>query len=375
MQAAHFTFWSIVFLIGSAQGFFLSAVLLTSRKSGLSTRVVLSSLILAFSITLLFYVFYWVGISGNFKELFNTALQVEYLFGPLAFLYVKKVGGKNLVKADLLHFIPFILVFSIFGVTAITPLAIENKFIYSHRTFLITNIVLQNFSLFAYSYLIWNWALKSSGRNKKISKFLHQLALLFSFFALSFISYYLLMFTGLLKPQYDYAISVCMSVIIFYIGYKGYFMPEISTGNITANGKYSKSGMSGSMEKHFGEKLLGLLKNEKIYLNSELKLSDLSSELGISVHHLSQVINSYFDQSFSDLINSLRVQQAIHIMTSEDHKEETLIGVAYASGFNNKVSFNNAFRKFTGLSPSLYKKLIQEGKDLPSEIKYPRLEV
>lgn len=369
------TFWPVFFLIASAQGFFLSLVLLTSRKSGKSSRFLLSSLVLSFSVTLLFYVSFWTGLARNFGEIFNTALQIVYLFGPLAFLYVRNISGKKFGKKDLFHFVPFLLVFLLFGITIITNIPFLNNFLYQSREVAVTNMILHNLSLLIYSILILNWVYRTPIKVKQVSIFHKQFGYLFAIFSISYLSYYVLSYTGLLRIEYDYAISVCMSVIIFYIGYKGYYVPEISIGNIKSNGKYNRSGMTEQVEKYYADKLLNLIGEKKVYLNSDLKLSDLSKELEISIHHISQLINSQFNQSFTDLINSFRIKHAIEIMKGSEGKEETLIGIAYASGFNNKVSFNNSFRKFTGLSPSLYKKLIEEGKSEPSTIQYPRIEV
>jgi AraC-like DNA-binding protein len=34
-----------------------------------------------------------------------------------------------------------------------------------------------------------------------------------------------------------------------------------------------------------------------------------------------------------------------------EQKTQTLLGIAYDSGFNSKATFNRAFKKVTGLSP------------------------
>jgi YesN/AraC family two-component response regulator len=57
--------------------------------------------------------------------------------------------------------------------------------------------------------------------------------------------------------------------------------------------------------------------------------------------------------SFTDFINSYRVEAAKCALLSQENRK--IIHVAYDTGFNNKVSFNNAFKKFTGLSPSQFR--------------------
>ena len=41
------------------------------------------------------------------------------------------------------------------------------------------------------------------------------------------------------------------------------------------------------------------------------------------------------------------------------YAEQKIIGIAFDTGFNNKASINNTFKKFTGMSPSDYRKLHQ----------------
>jgi AraC-like DNA-binding protein len=148
-----------------------------------------------------------------------------------------------------------------------------------------------------------------------------------------------------------------MSSIIYFIGYRGYFLPEITETQNLPNDKYEKSGLTENAIRHYAGKLVSLMTREKLFTNSDLKLGDLADCLKISSHNVSQVINSSFEMSYYDFINGYRIQEAIRMMTSTEHFKDSLIGIAYSCGFNNKVSFNNAFRKFTGISPGKYRKL------------------
>ena len=91
---------------------------------------------------------------------------------------------------------------------------------------------------------------------------------------------------------------------------------------------------------------------QKPYLEPALKLQDIANNLELQPHHISQAINEVEEKNFSDFINEYRVSTAIGLLTSTDHK---MIHIAFDSGFSNKASFNNAFKKATGMSPSQYK--------------------
>jgi len=71
---------------------------------------------------------------------------------------------------------------------------------------------------------------------------------------------------------------------------------------------------------------------------------------------LSQIINENFNRNFYDLINEYRVKEVKKCLSNQKYNNFTLLGIAYECGFNSKASFNGVFKKFTGLTPSEFKK-------------------
>ena len=82
----------------------------------------------------------------------------------------------------------------------------------------------------------------------------------------------------------------------------------------------------------------------------------------MSSNQLSQLINEGFQKSFYDLINEMRVSEVQAKMEDPDYAHLSLLGIGLESGFNSKSSFNLLFKKFTGQTPSQYKKSISEKK-------------
>ncbi|MBL7995034.1 AraC family transcriptional regulator [bacterium] len=99
-------------------------------------------------------------------------------------------------------------------------------------------------------------------------------------------------------------------------------------------------------------RLKRLMESEKLYRDSNLKYSDIAARLGVSVRALSSVLNETLGQSFTDFINTYRVHEAQELISVRS--DDTLLGIAFSSGFNSKSSFNRSFRKLTGMSPSAY---------------------
>jgi AraC-like DNA-binding protein len=106
----------------------------------------------------------------------------------------------------------------------------------------------------------------------------------------------------------------------------------------------------------FKSQLIHKMEKEKLYLNHELDLSKLSLALALSPHDLSYLLNEGFQMNFFDFVNKYRVEEAKRLLSSSGHKHLKIFGVAMEAGFNSKTTFNNAFKKFTGLAPSEFRK-------------------
>jgi AraC-like DNA-binding protein len=99
-----------------------------------------------------------------------------------------------------------------------------------------------------------------------------------------------------------------------------------------------------------------LMADEKIFLDNELNLATVAEKLGISIHDASYLINEVTGSNFYNFINKFRVEEAKKLLTSAKMDKLNMLGIAFESGFNSKTSFNTAFKKLIGLSPSEYAK-------------------
>lgn len=103
-------------------------------------------------------------------------------------------------------------------------------------------------------------------------------------------------------------------------------------------------------------RLENALEKEKCYLNPHCSLEFLAKQIDTNRQYLSEIINSYFKTNFSRFINTYRVKEARKILTDEQFDKYTMDALAEMCGFNNRATFNSAFKKETGLSPSFFKK-------------------
>lgn len=102
--------------------------------------------------------------------------------------------------------------------------------------------------------------------------------------------------------------------------------------------------------------LSSLMENDKLFLDNDLNLPAVAEKLGISIHETSFLINEATKDNFYNFINKYRVDEAKKLLASAKMGELNILGIAFASGFNSKTTFNTTFKKFVGISPSQYSK-------------------
>lgn len=104
---------------------------------------------------------------------------------------------------------------------------------------------------------------------------------------------------------------------------------------------------------------LSLIRNtideKKPYLDSRLNLDRFSEMCGMRSREVSLLINSQFRKNFYEFINELRVEEAKRLLLIDKHK--AVLEVAMDSGFNSYSAFQRFFKRFSGMSPSDYRKL------------------
>jgi len=103
-------------------------------------------------------------------------------------------------------------------------------------------------------------------------------------------------------------------------------------------------------------KLKDYMNARKPYLNPSLTIKDMADDLGIPVRDLSLLINHQLGQHFYDFVNTYRIEHAMEILKDGSKSKVTVLEILYEVGFNSKSSFNTAFKKHTGTTPTEYRK-------------------
>ena len=120
--------------------------------------------------------------------------------------------------------------------------------------------------------------------------------------------------------------------------------------------RYAKSGLDEAGLKRVMDRVKGLMQEQQVYLDSNLSLPQLASELNCSVNHLSQAINAGFGMSFFDYVNQYRVEAAKNLLAGENEVSNAILDIALSVGFNSTSTFYAAFKKSTGQTPAQYRR-------------------
>ncbi len=103
-----------------------------------------------------------------------------------------------------------------------------------------------------------------------------------------------------------------------------------------------------------------LMEKEKLYKNPDLTLPGLAKKLKLSANTLSYVLNGYCGQSFYNFVNSYRLEEVVSMMNDPKWDDKSVLELLLEAGFKSKSTFNPIFKKWTGKTPSEYRKEIQE---------------
>jgi len=184
-------------------------------------------------------------------------------------------------------------------------------------------------------------------------------------------------FTQLIKAPYSYyPLRLCSSILLYWIGYQGFFRYVVVNDRILLRqslhkldgskpkvpvtkedlGK-TKLDESGNKQTQQFNRINDYVENNERFLDSILSLDTLAQELDMSSSQLSTYINNCTPYNFSDYINNFRVNQAKRLLGNSEFDQYTIVAIGLECGFNSKSTFYSAFKKFTKQTPTEYRRL------------------
>ena len=369
-----------ILYIGIAQTLF-SGILIAAKKPRTIANQILAAWLLIICAEMILML-----INVTLFELYPVKI-LPYTYGPLLLLYAKWMTSENprFNLRYLWHFAPFM----IFLIASL--IYIDERVMHGTDGFL----VIDRFVPFRIVYGI-TFFISITGYSLATFMVIHrhqkQLKELLSFssekitlrwllgLSITFYTGYVVMFIfgGIdilvgFMPFDPYEISfISLTLLTFLFGVFGFHQPSIFEEVVRYNinvkplelepdlKKYQRSGLKNKDVSDLVNKIRKFMVIEKPYLDRELSIYDLSNQLKISKHTLSEVINEHMGMNFYNLVNEYRIKEVKERMESDDYRQLTILAIAYDSGFNSKSSFNTIFKEKTGQTPSEYLSILNE---------------
>ncbi|HEY4324915.1 MAG TPA: AraC family transcriptional regulator [Mucilaginibacter sp.] len=108
----------------------------------------------------------------------------------------------------------------------------------------------------------------------------------------------------------------------------------------------------------YKSRLITFMNEEKPFLQKGLTIHVLSQQCNIPVYVISAVVNNGFNDNFNSWINKYRIEKYISLSNNRNYLNYTTEGLASESGFTNRASFYNAFKREMGITPGDYQKRV-----------------
>ena len=171
-------------------------------------------------------------------------------------------------------------------------------------------------------------------------------------------------------PYSYYPLRLSSSILIYWVGYQAFFRyvvlkdrirlrKAIRKGNGTSRMTYDKETLEAKEIERgaavFNE-IDNLVVNDQLFLDPTLSLESLSTSLGMGTSSLSKIMNANAGSNFPEYINRHRVEEAKKLLADDSFSPYTIVAIGLECGFNSKSTFYSAFKKFTGQTPTEYRK-------------------
>lgn len=384
---------STILLLASIQALFLAALLFSKKTKHLSDIVL--AIWLALIGLHMFIYFSYAKLQLQSTFLINLNAGFPFLQGPFLYFYVNTLTmhKARLKQSYVLHFLPYIifLIYQLFILNSVSQSP------HGHQITIHIFDLLGFFNIILLGsvpvYVVWSFLLLKKYRTRILNTFsaiekinLNWLRYLITGMGLVWLIviavFVYTKYLGLNQAHdVKHLIFVAITLFVYAIGYFGFKQTTVfsdilgSIGNpkliesrdvnesvnITeseteSSGKYQKSSLKEDEARETLNRLLDHMKTEKPYLNDQLTLPQVAADLGISINHLSQIINEYCKQNFFDFVNFYRIEEVNKKLINPQYDAFSLLAIAFECGFGSKSSFNRIFKNATGKTPTQYKK-------------------
>ena len=368
---------TIITVAGIIQSIFLSLIFAFIKKGNQRANRMMAMLLFCLAISITNSVL--IRIRWLDFCLVNFSTNITLLFGPFILFYVRLLIEHNyrFARKDILHFLPFIIIFVYFFKIYFSDINFKNSYVatlisqgpLSPGKFDVTIIlIITQIHMWTYIYKIRRLLIRHEEHVKQFYSTIEEMSLrwvrfiiaIFSMVYLTLIALFIFAFSHYRQIGLG-IVGVVVTTAIYYFAYKGLKQPEILFSLEFESCQRSvpnEDNVVSDLHRYY-QQLDRLMIDDKVYRNPGLSLMELAKILCIPRSLLSQVINEIAGVNFFDYINKHRVEEAGRLMVDPKNEHLTIVAIGSDAGFNSKASFNRAFKKFTQMTPSEYRRLHQ----------------
>jgi AraC-like DNA-binding protein len=363
------------FTLGIFESFFLATILFFKKNKSLPDNLLALSFVII-GINILFSCLECFNKDHNFAYpfLINISSPLVMLHGPLLWYYSKSQTTPkfHFRLKNIIHFVPFIilLVYHYLAFYRHSPaekveMAKTESFVHTFiYQFLLVFMIIVIFSYLISCIIILNKHKKNIenyfSNKSKIDMHWLKLVIFGAMFT------YIVVYTLIILNEYYHfttfktseAIGYCMATILVFIwGFYGIQQTQIFSSFKIGYFEDDKVEMSDNKDEDVN-KLLMVMKTSKPFLDPELTIAKLSEISVVPVTKLSIILNSKFNKTFFDFVNTYRIEEFKTQLQKPENNNLTLLGISYNCGFNSKATFNRVFKNYLHITPKAYKSSI-----------------
>ncbi len=356
----------ILIAFGAFQALFLASVFLTHAKDNLPKKLFAFFLIIE-GFTLVERVLVESGMIGSVPHILGISYPINFIKPPvLFFIALAIVNPKFKIRQiHALHLIPFFLILLMnipfYMETGAKKIEMVNEFVnyipsYTDFNFYFFLSFFVYIGIYIFLTVRTLRGYQVHVKNNKLSNWYLWILYMYGVTLLISLIHFSLEPSGIIEIRHFGITSMLiMTFLIQSIAYSFFVKSNVFHHRPTSINNVDQVMKD---EKIIREKL----ELEKAYLNDDLNLGEFAEALGFTKKYVSDVINQRFGNSFKEVINQYRVEEAKNLMQQEIDTNPQLISIGYQSGFNNKVSFYRTFKRHTGKSPSDYYRFLTASK-------------
>ena len=118
-----------------------------------------------------------------------------------------------------------------------------------------------------------------------------------------------------------------------------------------------KNSITPELVDDISKKIIIKLLIEKKYRDPKYSAKQLAQDLGVNMRYISAVVSLRFQQNYSELVGSMRIQEAKYMLQDVNFADMKMEDIAINVGFTTRQSFYATFYKLSGITPTEYRKL------------------